>query len=284
MNKKLKTFLIDILIYFIGSFIYSVSVTTLISANHISPGGFTGIATLLNYLFSLPSGITLLFLNIPILILGFIKFGGFFIIKTAIATVAASVSLTFTDIVLPAFEIDKVLAAVFGGLLMGLGLSLIMLRGATTGGVDIIAKLINRKLRHLTVGKIILIIDATVIALAAIVYRDIESALYSFISMYVSSFIMDTVLYGADKGKMIYIVTSNAEDICRDINILLKRGVTKISAIGGYTNTEKTLILCTVRRYEVSNVYEIINRYDNHAFIVVSEAGEIIGEGFKGFS
>ena len=283
-NKKLKTVFLDIVIYFIGGFIYSAAVTSLISANKISPGGFTGIATVLNYLFSLPSGITLLFLNIPVLILGFMKFGGFFIIKTSLATVIVSFALTVTDLLLPAFTIDKVLAAVFGGLLMGLGLSLIMLRGATTGGVDIIAKLINKRFRHLTVGRIILIIDASVIALAALVYKDIESALYSVVSLYVSAFIMDTVLYGADKGKLIYIVTSRPNEVCRDITTLLHRGVTKLTAKGGYTDKERMLLLCTVRRYEVAGVYDIINKYDSNAFIVVSDAGEIIGEGFKGFS
>lgn len=283
-NKKLKTVFLDIVIYFIGGFIYSAAVTSLISANKISPGGFTGIATVLNYLFSLPSGITLLFLNIPVLILGFMKFGGFFIIKTSLATVIVSFALTVTDLLLPAFTIDKVLAAVFGGLLMGLGLSLIMLRGATTGGVDIIAKLINKRFRHLTVGRIILIIDASVIALAALVYKDIESALYSVVSLYVSAFIMDTVLYGADKGKLIYIVTSRPNEVCRDITTLLHRGVTKLTAKGGYTDKERILLLCTVRRYEVAGVYDIINKYDSNAFIVVSDAGEIIGEGFKGFS
>lgn len=283
-NIKLKNIVTDIIFYIIGSFIYSIAVTGLISANQISPGGFTGITTLLNYLFALPSGIILFILNIPVLILGFIKFGGYFIIKTSIATLTVSFALTVTDLTVPEFTIDKVLASVFGGLLMGLGLSLIMLRGATTGGVDIIAKLINKRFRHLTVGRIILLIDAAVITVASLVYRNIESALYSVISMYVSSTIMDKVLYGADKGKMIYVVTSHADEICRDINNIIHRGITKLSAKGGYTDKERSLLLCTVRRYEVSGVYDVINKYDKNAFIVVSDAGEIIGEGFKGFS
>jgi len=195
----------------------------------------------------------------------------------------ASAALTVTDLTLPAFNVDKILAAVFGGVLVGLGISLIMLRGATTGGVDIIAKLINKRFRHFTVGRIILIIDAAVITLASIVYKNFESALYSVVSMYVASFVMDTVLYGADKGKLIYIITSKPEKVCKDITSILSRGVTKISVKGGYTNAERTLLLCTVRRYEVSAVYDVINKYDKNAFIVVSDAGEIIGEGFKQF-
>ena len=273
----------DLIWYITGSFIYSSAVTVFISPNEFSPGGFTGIATVLNFWLKVPSGFFLLLLNIPVLVLGFIKFGGFFIAKTAVATVLLSFSLTVTDLLLPPFQVDRILAAVFGGILMGLGLSIIMLRGATTGGVDIIAKLINKKARHLTVGRLILIFDAFVITLATIVYRNIESALYSVISIYATSIIMDMMLYGGDKGKIIYIVTDFSKEICNDINNLLGRGVTLLSAKGGYTGKERSVLFCTVRRHQVSAVYEITDKYDKNAFIVVSDAGEIIGEGFKAY-
>ena len=281
MSKAIKRMVFDLLWYTLGSFIYSSAVTMFISPNKFSPGGFTGIATVLNHLLNLPSGFFLLLLNVPVLVLGFIKFGGYFIAKTTVATVILSFSLTVTDLVLPAFEIDRILAAVFGGILMGLGLSIIMLRGATTGGVDIIAKLINKKSRHLTMGRIILIFDAFVILLATVVYRNIESALYSVVSIYATSVIMDMMLYGGDKGKIIYIVSDFSKEICNDINNLLGRGVTILSAKGGYTGKEKTMLFCTVRRHQVSAVYEISDKYDKNAFIVISDAGEIIGEGFK---
>lgn len=273
----------DILWYILGGFIYSSAVTMFISGNHISPGGITGISTALNFLTGIPSGFLLLALNIPILIIGFVKFGGFFIIKTAIATVILSVTLTVTDILLPVFYIDKILAAVFGGIVMGFGLSIILLHGATSGGVDIIAKLINQKYRHFTVGRLILMMDAVVIAIAVLAYRNVESALYSVISMYASSRVMDMMLYGADKGKMIYIVTDKSAEICKSIGEKLRRGVTVIKAIGGYTGKEHTLLICTVRRHEVSAVYSLIEGSDPKAFITVSDAGEIIGEGFKSF-
>lgn len=281
MKRKLKSIITDLIFFILGCFIYSASVTMFISSNEISPGGFTGIATVINYLFKIPSGIMLLILNIPVLLLGLIKFGGMFVIKTSFVTVIASFSLTVTDLLLPIFKIDKILAAVFGGILMGLGLSLVLLRGATTGGVDILAKLINKKFRHLTVGRIILIMDALVIAFAAFVYKNVESALYSVIALYSSTYIMDAMLYGADKGKIIYIVTEFPEEVCRDINNNLGRGVTMLSAKGGYTGKERSMLLCTVRRHEVSYVFDIIENRDSSAFIVVSDAGEIIGEGFK---
>lgn len=271
----------DLVWYIIGSFIYSFAVTVFISPNEFSPGGFTGIATLLNYLLKIPSGFFLLLLNVPVLILGFINFGGYFIAKTTVATVLLSFSLTITDLFVPPFDIDRILAAVFGGILMGLGLSIIMLRGATTGGVDVIAKMINKKLRHLTVGRLILIFDAFVIALATIIYRDFESALYSVVSIYATSVIMDMVLYGGDKGKIVYIISNYSNEICNDINTFMGRGVTVIPARGGYTGQERNMLFCTVRRHQVSAIYEIADKYDKNAFIVVSDAGEITGEGFK---
>lgn len=279
-NHKIKL-LKNFGFYIIGSIIYTSSVSMFLSSNEISPGGITGIATAVNHIFSIPSGILLIIFNFPILIIGFLKFGGTFVLKTAFVTAVTSFSLTLTDAFLPSFKIDKILASVFGGTLMGVGLSLIMLKGATTGGIDIIAKLINRRFRHLTVGKIILLLDGFIIAFAALIYKNIETALYSVIAMYACTKIMDLILYGSDTGKLIYIVTDYPTDVCREINSDLKRGVTVLSAKGSYTGKEHSLLLCTVRRYEVSAIYDILDRYDRNAFIIVSDAGEIIGEGFK---
>ena len=281
MLGNIKKTILDILIYTVGGFIYSSAVTLFITPNEISPGGITGIATALSSVLNVSSGILLFFFNLPILILGFVKFGGFFLVKTAIASVIVSITLTITDFVLPIPEVDKILASIFGGIIMGVGISFIMLRGATTGGVDIIAKLINRKHKHWTVGRIILILDFAVITFATFVYRNIESALYSTVVIYATSFMLDLMLYGSDKGKLIYIVTTKERQICERINNEMGRGVTLISAKGGYTGEDKTLLLCTLRRHEVSAIYKIIDEVDAAAFVVVAEVGEIMGEGFK---
>lgn len=281
MRKKLMMLSADLFCYIAGSFIYSVAVTVFISSNEISPGGITGISTLVNHLFGLPVGIILLLLNIPIIIIGFIRLGGVFILKTSVVTVIVSLMLEITQAIFPEPRFEKILAALFGGILMGVGIGIIMLRGATTGGIDIIAKLINRRFRHLTVGRLILLMDAFIILLAALVYRNIESAMYSVVSMYACSYIMDTILYGADKGRMIYIVTEKPYDISDAIVSRVKRGVTQIGVKGGYTGESRIMLMCTVRINEVGEVYSIIREYDNNAFTVVSEAGEILGEGFK---
>ncbi len=281
MKIQLKAFLTDIFFFVLGGVIYSFAVTMFLSSNEISPGGITGIATAIGYLTGISGGVLFFVLNIPILFIGFKKFGGSFITKTSIATVLISLILSVSEALLPVFKIDKILSAVFGGMIMGLGLSIIMLRGSSTGGIDILAKLVTRKFRHLTVGKIILILDAVVILIAVLVYRNIESALYSVVAIYASSTIMDKLLYGGDKGKLIYIITRSPLKVCREINTTIGRGVTVINAKGGYTGEERALLLCTVRRHQVAAVYKAIETHDKKAFIVAGDVGEIIGEGFK---
>lgn len=278
---KLKVLFLDFLFFLLGSIIYSVAVLTFLSPNKISPGGVTGVATVINYLFSLPIGVTVFLINIPILVLGLIKFGKVFIIKTAVATAVVSAMLDLCEVFLPKLHIDLILASVFGGSLMGLGISIIMLRGSTTGGVDIIAKIINKRFPYLSVGRIMLFVDAFVVMLAAVAYKNVQTALYSVISLYAASKIMDLLLYGADKGKIVYIISDKTQDIVYDILTNIKRGVTVIDVEGGYNGEKRKMIMCTVRRNEVHEVCKSVLNRDNKAFVVVAEAGEILGEGFK---
>ncbi len=280
-RKQLFSFLVDLLFYIAGGMIYSVAVLLFLTENEISPGGLTGIATILNYLFSLPIGTVVFILNIPLLAAGFIKFGGVFIAKTAVATAVMSLTLDISGLFMPKMKIDPILAALFGGLLMGLGISLFMLRGATTGGTDIIAKLINRKFPHLTVGRLMLAADAAVVGLSALVYKNMESALYAVIAIYASSRVMDLILYGADRGKIIYVITDNAKELSDSIMSLINRGVTLLDVTGAYTGTKRQMLMCTVRRHEVAAVCRLATSCDKNAFIIVGEAGEVLGEGFK---
>lgn len=284
MRSRVKKTTVDILYFFAGAIIYSVSVNMFLSPNGISPGGFTGVAAVINHITNIPTGTMLFIFNIPVLILGYIKMGGVFILKTSFVTVLVSLSLDISARLLPIIRADGILVSMFGGILMGIGLSLILLRGATTGGIDIIAKFVNRKYRHLSVGKIILMADGIVILLNALVYKNAESALYSIVAMYMGTRLMDVLLYGADKGKIIYIITNSPDEICNEINHSVGRGVTKLSVIGGYTGETKIMLMCTVRVHEVAAIHDLVKQYDDRAFMVVSDAGEIIGEGFKGYN
>lgn len=282
MKVKIKSERLKDLAYFIvGCMVFSFGVISIIEPNEISPGGFTGIATVFNYWWGLPVGVTVFVLNIPLLILQYTNFGGSFVIKTAAATFILSMSLSVAEAVLPLFRLDGILAAVFGGLLTGFGLSLVLLRGATTGGADAVAKLINKRYTQIGVGRIIMLTDLVVIALSVIAYGNIESALYSVVTIYVSSRVIDAVLYGADKGKMVYIITKKQDEVSSAIYSALRRGVTKIDAVGGYTGEKRVLLLCAVRIHEVGSVLRSVADADAAAFTVVAEVGQIIGEGFR---
>ncbi len=280
-KNSVKSLIIDVIFYIIGSIIYSIAIPMFIAPAHISPGGFTGIALILNYLLNVPTGLTVLILNIPLIIISFRKFGADFILRTAIATVIVSLTLDISEKYIKAFSGDIILCALFGGILVGLGLGIVILRGATTGGVDIIGKFVNFKYPHISIGKVILFGDAVVVAASAICYRDFSGALYSGVTMFVTSVVLDRVLYGADKGKLVYIITDNAAPICDRILTQISRGVTKINASGAYTGKEKEILMCAVRRQEVSLIHSLVKAADNEAFIIVCEAGEILGRGFK---
>ncbi len=281
MKFKKKLCIKDFLWYALGCGIYAAAVRLFVTANEITPGGFTGFAALVEETLSIPLGLTVLLLNLPVLWLGFRHYGMGFIAKTAVATLLLSGTLTLAEILLPQVRVNHGLAAVFGGLLMGFALGTVMLHGATTGGVDIIAKLLNGRYPHITVGRLILYTDAVIVALAAVVYGNIESALYSIVALYVSGRVTDLILYGADRGKIVLAVTKHPDEICNAVHTKLRRGVTKAQVTGSYSGRDYTLLICTVRRYEIAEVHRIISACDPNAFMVIGDVSEVLGEGFK---
>ncbi len=282
LKTKLKSeWILDIVFFILGSAAFSFGVVSLIEPNEISPGGFTGIATVFNLWWGMPIGITVFALNIPLLILQFKKFGGSFIIKTAAATFMLSLILDIGEAVFPHILLDGILAAVFGGIMCGFGLSLVIMRGATTGGADAVAKLVNSRFPHFAMGKIIMLTDLFVILLSVFAYKNIEIGMYSVITIFVSTKVIDAAIYGADSGRMVYIVTDNPQGVSQAIYGTLKRGVTVLDAKGGYTGKKRALLLCAVRLPQVSIVLKCVNATDKSAFTVVTEVGQIIGEGFR---
>lgn len=270
----------DFLMLLLGSGLYSIGVMCFLTPSRITPGGLTGISAILSQVAFGSTGVWVLLLNIPLLLLGFRKFGGKFVRKTAIATLLCAVLLDVLGTILPTYSGDRLLAAIFGGVLSGTGLALVMLRGASTGGIDIAAKLIHAAHAHLSIGRLMLMIDAGIVALAAVYYQQLETAMYSGVALFASSTIMDNLLYGADKGKLVLIVTRNPKAVAEDIFRSVKRGVTVLDTRGGYTGEQRTMLLCAARRQEVSAVLRIVRERDARAFTVVAEAGQIIGEGF----
>lgn len=282
-KRKIKDFFIDSVCFLAGSFIFAISVNTFTAPNNIAPGGLTGAATLLNYLFDLPIGMVILIMNIPIFIWGFFEVGYRFIFKTIIATILSSVIIDLTVGILPQYQGDMLLTTVFGGLFSGFGLALIFIRGGTTGGTDLMANLISRRVRHLSLGRLILIVDMVIVVISAFVYQTFESPLYATIVIFITSKVIDAVLYGTDigSGKMIFIISKQNNEIAQKIMADIGRGVTELKSRGAYTKQEGEVLLCAVNRQEVYKVYDIIHSIDPDAFTIVGEAGEISGEGFK---
>ncbi len=276
-----KRYIRDALYWLFGITVYAAAVAVIFTPNNIIPGGFTGVALVLHSLTGLSTGLLVALFNIPLFIIAFKRMGGGFIFKTVAVTFILSLMLSIFEVLLPKYTLSPILAAVFGGIVSGFGLSLIMLRGATTGGVEIIATLVNTKKSHISVGRVIMVFDFCVCALSALVYGNIESALYSLISIYAASRIIDGVLYGADRGKMLLIISGKGEEMCKTIGVALNRGATLVPATGGYTGESRGMVLCAVRAYEVSGVLEIVYSIDSGAFTTVTDAGQIIGQGFK---
>ncbi len=281
MNSvKLKKYFKEGLILIFGSFIYAIAVEVFLSPLKISPGGITGISTALNFLTDFPTGILLLTFNIPIILFGLIKFGKLFIVKSAIAVILSSLFIDAIDNLYTPMFSDVMLGAVFGGALIGAGLGLIMLIGASTGGIDIIVKLLNSRL-NISMGRAFLIIDGAVILFASVVYRDFETALYSVLAVFVSSKVVDIILCGTLDSKAIFIITDNEETIKKEITEKVDRGVTVLPAFGGYTGRKNNILLCVARNNEINLVRNLVIKLDNNAFFFIVNAGDVIGKGFK---
>lgn len=281
--KSMRGYIVDGLLFFVGSLVYAAAINIFTAPNNIAPGGLTGIATMFNFLFGLPIGTMILVMNVPLFILGFIYFGWKFIIKTIIATALSSVVIDTTAGFFPAYHGEPLITVVFGGLLSGVGLALILMRGGTSGGTELAANLIALKFPHISIGKLILVLDVIVVLFSAWVYKDFESPLYAMIVIFITSWIIDAILYGTSvgAGKMMFIVSPKNKEIASAIITRLARGVTALKSRGVYSNKEGEILLCAVRRQEVYRIYHLIHEIDPNAFIIVGDAGEISGEGFR---
>ena len=284
MSKKEKVFtvILDYLLILLGSALYALSVRVFTAPNEIAPGGLTGIATMLNSLFSLPIGIMTIVMNVPLFIWGTVEIGPRFLLKTSVATVLSSVLIDIFELIPYSYTGDKILASLFGGVLSGVGLALIFYRGGSTGGTDIIAKCIHKRRPHMSMGSIILAADVVVILMAAFVYNSIESALYAVITIYVSTKIIDSCVYGfsRDNGKLMIIITAIPDEISKVILERSERGVTIVDGKGAYSGQERGVLLCAARPSEVFKIKTMINYADPQAFIIITTATTISGEGF----
>lgn len=290
MNKKLpkqqtKQLLLhavlDSIYFALGGTLYAISVNVFTAPNDILPGGFTGVATIFNRLFATPIGTVVFLLNIPLFLAGFKKFGFAFVIKTVSATFFMSALIDLLAPVLPVYRGDRMLSALFGGILSGAGLGVVFRRGATTGGTDIISKLLRLRFPAASMGRMVLVLDLLVIAASFAVYRSLENVLYALVVIYVSAQTIDLVQTGLSHDKLLFIVTEKGASAVREIVETLDRGVSVLDVRGGYTGTERKLLLCAVRASDVARVTKAVRVLDRDAFIVVTETADILGAGFR---
>lgn len=280
-GTSVKRSIIDYIFFLLGSALYAFAFDFFIEPNNISPGGLTGLAAIINYLLFLPTGAVLFFLNIPVLLLGIKKLGRRVILRTLFVIAVTSFFIDAFNLFLPDFKGERLLAAIFGGALSGLGLSLVLLRGGTTGGVDIIAVVLRQKYPYFKIGRLVLILDSIVIALAAICYREIESALFAVVAIFISGYILDTMLYGSDKGRLLLVVTGKGKKVADAITQNLNRGVTVLNSYGAFENKESQTLMCALKVNEVDLAIKTISQNDPAAFTVVTVTGGIFGRGFE---
>ena len=289
-KSKWQSLATDILFIVVGSICYAVAIGMFSDPNDIAPGGLTGIAILLNYLFDwIPVGVATILMNVPLLIISWFVLSKSMVIRTMCGILISSV---LTDVVTPYVDTlflstivdggDKnpILVCIFGGALLGLGVGLILRRGGTTGGSEVISRLFEKKYPHMSVGTLILCVDAVVITLSALVYGQIENALYAVVFVFVGSQIIDRVVYGGRSGKMIMIMSKKQPEITDAIMHKVNRGVTLLKSQGGYSGQDQNTMLVAVRKDEVYRLRKTVFDIDPDAFLMMLTTDEVRGLGF----
>ena len=280
MNEKIKKLFIETLITIFGSFIMAISISLFLLPNELSSGGFTGIATIFYYILNIPVGATILVLNIPVFLFAWFKLGKKFLTKSIIGTISLSF---FTDFLekFEALTTDKILACVYGGILMGIGTAIVLKAYSSTGGSDLLSLLIKKYKPNVETGRLITIIDGIIVILNIILLKNIEIGLYSAIAIYLMGFMVDIMFEGIFFTKFMFIISDKSDEIAKKIEFEVNRGVTGIYGKGMYTEKEKLVLICALGRGDISRVKNIIKEIDKEAFVIVTNSREVLGYGFK---
>lgn len=284
MTRKPARAALDLLLIVAGAAIYALGFDLFLRPNGINGGGISGIGQLVAQLTPLKTiGVFVAVCNIPLFIAAWTRLGRRFIVGSLVGMLASSLFLDLFSL-LPGFQVEPLLAGVCGGLAIGLGLGLVFLRGASTGGVDIIARLVRRKLRSAPIGKIMLVVDGLIAVATGIVFRDINRVLYTAVALYASSLAMDAVIYGRSDAGVGIIISERTEEIAKAVDQKLERGGTLLRGMGAYTGKDKLVLLCAVKSSQVGRLQQIVNEIDPEAFLIVQKAHQVLGEGFGRYS
>lgn len=276
--KFLKNFIYNVA----GAFLVAVGIYSFSEKINVAPGGVSGIAIMVKYLTGLPIGGVSLFINIPLLIIAYKFMGRQFTVKTVYAILIYTIVIdSVVTPFFPQYEGDRMLGAIFGGVLIGAGLGLVFTRGASTGGTDIIGYLVEKKYPHIPIGKALLLVDCGILAVSVFVFKNIESALYGVVMLYAQSMVINRLVYGAEKGRNLFIISSKSKKIAQRILEERDRGATFINGHGAYSMKPTNILMCVVRVWEYHYIKEIVYQEDPSAFVIATEAEHIIGEGFS---
>ncbi len=283
MNKRFintRNILKKLLVILLGTCIYSGGIGLFLDPNELAPGGVVGLAVIASHSIGGETGTWYFLLNVPIILLGWWKFGGKFIIYSFYAIVLNSV---FTNLfgIFPKITDNLLLAAIAGSIMVGTGIGLVLRVGATTGGMDIIIKLLRRRFPAIKTSTFFITIDILIVTISGFVFKDFNIAMYAFITVVLNGRVMDYILYGQDEARLIYIVSDNPEILLHRILQELEIGATILTGKGAYSNHEKQIIMCVIKKRSAPKLHEIVKQEDDHAFMIVSSANEIFGEGYK---
>lgn len=282
-KKKIGKKVLGYVLMTLACFCYAVGISLFVEPNNIASGGVTGIAIILNKAIGGSTGIWFFVINIPILLIGMWKFGFKFLMSTVYCTTIISV---FTDLLSrygSPLTNDVLVATIAGGMLTAIGMGGVFKAGATTGGMDIVVKLCKLKFPYMKTGSLFLIMDFLVVLASAFVFQDIDRAFYSAMEVFVTSTLLDLVLYGKDGAKLIYIISDKSEKIAARLLDELNIGVTYMEGQGAYSGREKKVIMCVTKKQIAPRAEEIVKEEDPNTFMIVSSASEIYGQGYKSY-
>lgn len=267
-----------------GSAVYALGFNWFFQPNNLSVGGFTGVAQIINHFIPvLPVGATAILLNVPLFYLGFRRQGVKLLVSSLFAMVVASLMVDGLAAAYTFQPMDPLLACVYGGVLLGVSMGLLLQVGATTGGTELAARLLKYHLRHLSIGRLCMSLDVLVILVYALTFHNLNNALYGIVAMYISGMAMDAVVYGSINAKMAYIISRDSQAVASRL-LEMDLGVTLLNGRGAYTGDEKQVLLCAFKRSQIAAIKAAVIAIDPNAFIIVCEAHEVLGEGFGAYS
>lgn len=269
----------------VGALIYGIGTHAFVEPAHIAPGGAMGIALMVNHFADLPIGLLTLAINIPLLVLAWFSLSHRFAVSTAFATAVCSFILDFMVApVCPVYTGDRILCSLYGGILSGVGMGLIFMAGMTTGGSDILGYVLQKKSPQLSIGRALMAVDGVILLMSIYVFGNIDAALFGLVSLFATTKVIDSVIYGGDASTMATVVTRKPREIARRIIADLDRSATLVQATGAYSGKDTSVLLCTVRKSQFQRLRKIVYEADPGAFLMATEASEVLGDGFKALS